>query len=264
MKALIVDDEPVARRGLRRQLAQLDGVTCVGECGGRDEAVAAIRDLQPDVVLLDIHLGRTSAFEIVEQIGLDAMPLVVFVTAYDRHAVRAFEMHALDYVLKPVDPERLREAIERTAAMLSLQRGASLADRLEGLLGALPPATSAAEGPSAAAPERFVARDADQHLSLLELEQIEWFESAGNYVRVHSRGRSYIMRTTMDRVAQRLVMRPRFIRVRRSAIVNIRAIASLERYGKSAFVIHLRSGANVISSRFYQPAVRRLLHEERQ
>ncbi len=104
-------------------------------------------------------------------------------------------------------------------------------------------------------------RDAAQHLSLLEIEQIEWFESAGNYVRVHSRGQSYIMRTTMDRVAQRLVMRPRFIRVRRSAIVNVRAIASLERYGKSSFVIHLRSGANVISSRFYQPAVRRLLRE---
>ena len=96
----------------------------------RPSAVAAIRGLQPDVVLLDIHLGRTSAFEIVEEIGLDAMPLVVFVTAYDRHAVQAFEMHALDYVLKPVDPERLREAIERAASMLSLQRGASLADRV--------------------------------------------------------------------------------------------------------------------------------------
>jgi two-component system LytT family response regulator len=108
MKVLIVDDEPVARRGLRRQLAQLPGVTCVGECGGRDEAVAAILDRHPDVVLLDIQLGRTSAFEIVEAIGLDAMPLVVFVTAYDRHALKAFEVHALDYVLKPVDPERLR------------------------------------------------------------------------------------------------------------------------------------------------------------
>jgi two-component system, LytTR family, response regulator len=102
-------------------------------------------------------------------------------------------------------------------------------------------------------------RDADERLSLLETEQIEWFESAGNYVRVHSRGQSYLMRTTMDRVAQRLADRPRFIRIRRSAIVNVRAVASLERYGKSAFVVHLRSGANVISSRFYQPAIRRLL-----
>jgi Response regulator of the LytR/AlgR family len=96
----------------------------------------------------------------------------------------------------------------------------------------------------------------------VEIDQIEWFESAGNYVRVHSRGRSYVMRTTMDRVAQRLVTRSRFIRVRRSAIVNVRAIATLERYGKSSFVIHLRSGSKVISSRFYQPAIRRVLREE--
>jgi len=263
MRVLIVDDEPVARRGLRRELAQLAGVTCVGECGGPDEAVAAIRERQPDLVLLDIQLGRRSGFEIVEEIGLDAMPMVVFVTAYDRHAVKAFEVHAIDYVLKPIDPERLRDAIERAVSTLSLQRTVSLADRLEGLLGALQRTTAASEPAAASAPQRFVVRDADERLSLLDIEQIEWFESAGNYVRVHSRGQSYIMRTTMDRVAQRLAARHRFIRVRRSAIVNLRAVASLERYGKSSFVVHLRNGVNVISSRFYQPAIRRLLREER-
>ena len=112
-------------------------------------------------------------------------------------------------------------------------------------------------------PERFVVRDADDRVSLLEIEHIEWFESAGNYVRVHSRGRSYLMRTTMDRVAQRLATRQRFIRVRRSAIVNLRAVASLERNGKSSFIVHLRSGANVVSSRFYQSAIRRLLRDDR-
>ena len=264
MKVLIVDDEPVARRGLRGQLARLAGVTCVGECGGRDEAVAAILDRRPDLVLLDIQLGRATAFEIVEEIGVDAMPLVVFVTAYDRHALKAFEVHALDYVLKPVDPERLREAIERAASMLSLQRGVSLADRLEGLLGGLQPTMPVSESATARPPERFVVRDADERFLLLEVEQIEWFESAGNYVRVHSRGRSYIMRATMDGVAQRLAARPRFIRIRRSAIVNVRAVATLERYSKSTFVVQLRSGATVISSRYYQPALRRLLREGRQ
>jgi len=100
-------------------------VTCVGECGERDEAVAAIVERRPDVVLLDVQLGRATGFEIIEEIGIDAMPLVVFVTAYDRHALKAFDVHALDYILKPVDPERLREAIERAASMLSLQRGVS-------------------------------------------------------------------------------------------------------------------------------------------
>jgi two-component system, LytTR family, response regulator len=259
VKVLIVDDEPVARRGLRRQLGQLTGVTCVGECGGRDEAVAAIVERRPDVVLLDIQLGRATAFEIIEEIGVDAMPLVVFVTAYDRHAVKAFEVHALDYVLKPVDPVRLREALERAASLLSLQRGASLADRLEGLLAqhvAAPPETVAIP-PS----ERIVVRDGDR-LSFLEIEQIAWFESAGNNVRVHSAGRTYLMRTTMDRMAQRLAGRATFIRVRRSAIINVRAVATLERYGKAAFVVHLRDGTRIISSRYYQPALRRLLRPD--
>ena len=264
MKVLIVDDEPVARRGLRRQLAQLPGVTCVGECGTRAEAVAAIRDRQPDVVLLDIQLGRANAFDIVEEIGVEAMPLVVFVTAYDRHAVKAFEVHALDYVLKPVDPERLREAIERAASTLSLRQAVSLADRLEGLLGEAQRTMRGPESPAPHAPDRFVVHDTDDRVSLLEIEQIEWFESAGNYVRVHSRGRAYLTRTTMDRVAQRLAARRWFIRVRRSAIVNVRTIVSLERNGKSSFIVHLRSGATVTSSRFYHPGIRRLLREDRQ
>jgi two-component system, LytTR family, response regulator len=263
MKVLIVDDEPVARRGLRRQLAQFLGVACVGECDGCAEAVAAIRDREPDVVLLDIQLGRTSAFEIVEAIGLEAMPLVVFVTAYDRHAVKAFEMHALDYVLKPVDPERLRDAIERAASTLSQQRAVSLADRLEGLLNEVRRTVRGSESPAARTPERFVVHDADDRVVLVESDHIEWFESNGNYVRVHSRGRSYMMRTTMDRVAQGLTAQPWFVRVRRSAIVNVRAAASLERNGRSSFIVHLRSGANVVSSRFYHPALRPLLREDK-
>jgi two-component system LytT family response regulator len=259
VKVLIVDDEPVARRGLRRQLAQLPGVTCVGECGGRDQAVTAIVERQPDVVLLDIQLGRATAFEVIEEIGVDAMPLVVFVTAYDRHALKAFEVHALDYVLKPVDPVRLREALERAASLLSLQRGASLADRLEGLLAqhaTAPPETTAVP-PS----ERLVVRDGDR-LSFLEIEQVAWFESAGNTVRVHSGGRAFLMRTTMDRLAQRLSARATFVRVRRSAIINVRAVATLERYGKAAFMVLLRDGTKIISSRYYQPALRRLLRPD--
>jgi len=187
------------------------------------------------------------------------MPLVVFVTAYDRHAVKAFEVNALDYVLKPVDPERLRESLERATAMLSLKRGSSLANRLEELL-----ATRAAPAtePAAVRPvTRFVVRDGER-LCLLEVDQVDWFESAGNYVRVHSAGRVYIMRITMDRVAQRLAARDTFIRVRRSAIINVRAVASLERYAKSAFVVRLRNGTKIITSRYYRPTLRRLLEPD--
>jgi two-component system, LytTR family, response regulator len=252
MRVLIVDDEPIARRGLRRHLSALADVTCVGECGGRDAAVQAIVERHPDVVLLDIQLGRATAFEIIEEIGVDAMPLVVFVTAYDRHAVKAFEVHALDYVLKPVDPARLREALERAASLLSLQRGASLADRLEGLLAQHEPA------PAPPPSERLVVRDGDR-LSFVEIDHVEWFESAGNYVQVHTGGRTYAMRATMDRIAQRMSGRGTFIRVRRSALVNVRAVATIERYGKGTYVVHLRNGVKIISSRYYQPDLRRFL-----
>ena len=256
MKVLIVDDEPTARRGLKRQLDELPGVTCVGECGGRDAAVLAIVERRPDIVLLDIQLGRSTAFEIIEEIGVDAMPLVVFVTAYDRHALKAFEVHALDYVLKPVDPVRLREALERAVSLLTLQRGASLADRLEGLL-----AQHAASEPASPVPPsgRLVVRGDGDRLSLIEMDQVDWFESAGNYVKVHSAARTYLMRSTMDNIAQRLAGRDTFVRVRRSAIINVRALATLERYDKGSFVVLLKDGTKVISSRYYQPELRRLL-----
>jgi len=260
MKVLIVDDEPVARRGLRRQLEPLAGVVCVGECGSRDEAVAAIIVRNPDVVLLDVQLGRANAFEVIEAIGVDAMPLVIFITAYHRHALKAFEVHALDYVLKPVDPVRLREAIERASSLLSLKRGASLADRLEGLLAQHVATTAPA---IATAPtDHIVVRDGER-LALLEIARVDWFESSGNFVKVHSAGHAYLLRTTMDRIEQRLAGRDAFIRIRRSAIVNVRAVATLERYDKSTYLVQLRNGTKIISSRYYQPAFRRLLQTDR-
>ena len=260
MKVLIVDDEPLARQVVRRALARMPDVRCVGECATREDAVAAVVDRRPDVVLLDVQLGRTTAFDIIEEIGVDAMPLVVFVTAYDRHALKAFEVHALDYVLKPVDPDRLREALDRAAAFLALQRGATLAERLEGLLAQ----HMAAPAPATVPPplsQRLVVRDGES-LLLLEPSQVDWIESAGNYVRVHSGARAYLARTTMDRVAQRLTAGGNFIRVRRSALINVRALTKVERYGKGTFVVHLRTGTKVISGRFYHPELRRLLRPD--
>lgn len=262
MKVLVVDDEPVARRGLREQLATLPGISCVGECSGRHDAVAAIVERRPDVALLDVQLGRNTAFDIIEDVGVDAMPLVIFVTAYDRHALKAFDVHALDYVLKPVDPERLRDALERAASLLALTRGATLADRLEGLLAER--ASNSAPIPDAGTgtATRFVVRDGERVL-LVDTRHIEWFESVGNYVRVHSAGHGYLMRTTMDAMARRLAHNTDFVRLRRSAIVNVRAVASVERYAKSAYLIRLRNGDTVISSRYYLPAMRALLRGER-
>jgi two-component system, LytTR family, response regulator len=256
MRVLVVDDEPLARRGLRKELDRIPGTVVVGECGSRDEAVAAIVAQQPDVVLLDIQLGRCTAFEVIELVGVDAMPLVIFVTAYDRHAVKAFEVHAVDYVLKPVDPERLRDALDRASRVRALERGPALADRLERLL-TRQPAAVAPTDPSAAAVDRIVVPDGAK-LSFIDVETIDWIEAHGNQVRLHVGGRTHTLRTTMARIHAR-VGEARFVRIRRSALVNARAIASLEPYGKGSFVVALRGGVKLVSSRYHLAALRRLV-----
>src|SRR6185436_14958164 len=178
VKVLIVDDEPLARRGLRRELDRIPDTTCVGECATRDEAVAAIVQRRPDLVLLDVQLGRATGFEVIERVGVESMPLVVFVTAYDRHALRAFEVHAVDYVLKPVDPDRLRDALLRAGRLRSLEQGASLVERLEGLLAAQ---SSTREPRAISTTDRIVVQQGTRR-AFVDIQAIEWIEAYGNYV----------------------------------------------------------------------------------
>ncbi|HEY8063075.1 MAG TPA: LytTR family DNA-binding domain-containing protein [Gemmatimonadales bacterium] len=258
MKLLIVDDEPLAREGLRTQAARLPGITVVGESATRAGAIDAIVDRRPDVVLLDIQLGRGTAFEIIEEIGVDAMPLVIFVTAYDRHALRAFEVHAVDYLLKPVDPERFRDALDRAAGQLAQQRAGAAAGRLEKVAEALAPSQAVGRDARATAPTRLVVRDGER-LVFVDLNRVEWIESAGNRLRVHSGGKSYLLRATMERIEERLAGRGDFLRVRRSALVNVRAVTAMERYAKGMYTLRLASGVTVTSSRYHQQALRDMI-----
>jgi len=263
MRVLVVDDEPLARRGLRRELDRMPDMTCVGECATRDEAVLAIRQSRPDLVLLDVQLGRATGFEVIERIGAEAMPLVLFVTAYDRHALRAFEVHAVDYVLKPVDPDRLRDAIDRAIRLRTLERGASLAERLERLLagqGEPQPLPVAA----AVLPDRIAVSQGERRV-FVDVPDVDWVEAYGNYVRIHAGGRAHLLRSTMARMEHRLGAETaaRFIRIRRSALVNVRAIVTVEPYGKGMFLVTLRDGSKLVSSRYHQTGLRRLLKIER-
>lgn len=250
MRVLIVDDEPIARRGLRREIERVPGVVCVGECGTRDEAVSAIVREQPDVVLLDVQLGGSSGFDVIESIGLELMPLVIFVTAYDRHALRAFEVHAADYVLKPVDPERLHEALAHAQRIAGLDATDTRVERLA----ALQRATSTQPNRPA---DRLVVPDGGR-LAFVDVSAIDWIEAFGNHVRIHAGARAYVLRSTLTRMEQRVGNR-QFLRVRRSALVNAAAIVTLESYGRGMFSINLRSGASVISSRYHGQALRQYL-----
>jgi two-component system, LytTR family, response regulator len=252
MRVLIVDDEPLARRGLRQELERFPGVEIVGECGDGADAVRAVVERAPDLVFLDIQMPGLSGFDVIERVGADLMPAVIFVTAYDRHALRAFDVHAVDYVLKPIDPDRFRDAMDHAAAALARRRPQGAARRLEAAAREAV-ANGAARPPLA----RVVIQDGGK-LRFVETAAIDWIEAAGNYVRLHVAERAHLIRGPLTRLAARLG-EGRFVRIRRSALVNVRAITALERYGKGSYAVTLRTGKALVSSRYYVRQLKALL-----
>jgi two-component system LytT family response regulator len=249
IRVLIVDDEPLARRGVRQELERIPAVEIVGESGNGVDAVRAIVEATPDLVFLDVQMPGLTGFDVIERVGVEAMPTVIFVTAYDQHAVRAFEVHAVDYLLKPIDPDRFRDAMDR--AMMEVARQHPVADRLSAMLRDVP-------APRGGGPplERVVVRE-HAKLFFVETAAIDWIEAAGNYVRLHVGARAHVLRGPLTRLAGQLGTG--FVRIRRSALVNVRAITSLERYGKASYAIALRGGATLVSSRYYGQRIKAVL-----
>jgi two-component system LytT family response regulator len=242
MKVVLVDDEPPGRLALRQQLAALPDAEIVAECGNGASAIEAILHHAPDVLFLDVQLGGVSGLDVLERVGADAVPAIVFVTAYDRYAVRAFEAHAVDYLLKPIDPDRFREAWLRAAERV--ERGTDEPDkRVAALVG----------GDETQPLERFVVRGGGR-LVFVSVESVDWIEAAGNYVRLHQGATAHLLRRTLAGLTKRLG--DRFLRVRRTALVNTRAITALEPYGKGSYVVHLRDGTRLKSSRYAGRALR--------
>jgi two-component system, LytTR family, response regulator len=245
MKVVLVDDEPPGRLALRQYLTALPDVEIVAECGDGASAVEAILRHAPDVLFLDVQLGGVSGLDVLERVGADAVPAIVFVTAYDRYAVRAFEAHAVDYLLKPIDPDRFREAWQRSAARV--EQGRDEPDqRVAALVG----------GDTSQPLERFVVR-AGGRLVFVPVDSVDWIEAAGNYVRLHQGGQEHLLRRTLSGLARRLG--DHFVRIRRTALVNSQAITALEPYGKGSYIVHLRDGTRVVSSRYAGRALRVLL-----
>jgi two-component system LytT family response regulator len=244
MRVVLVDDEPPGRLALRQHLSRLPDAEVVAECGDGVSAVEAILRHAPDVLFLDVQLGGLSGLEVLERVGADAVPAIVFVTAYDRYAVPAFEAHAVDYLLKPIDPDRFREAWHR-----AVQRVEQETDEPDRRVAAL-------VGGESALLERFVVRGGGR-LVFVPVESVDWIEAAGNYVRLHQGNKEHLLRRTMAGLAARLG--ERFVRIRRTALVNARSISALEPYGKGSYVVYLRDGTRLISSRYAGRALRRLI-----
>ena len=250
LRVLVVDDEPLARERVRTLLASETDVEVVGECADGAEAVAAIERLAPDLVLLDVQMPGVDGFDVLDAIPGDRLPAVIFVTAYDRYALKAFEVHALDYLLKPFDRERFGLALDRARRELARNEvGGAAGHRLLALL----------EGIRVERryPARLVVREAGR-VFFLSVAEIDWIEAVGNYARIHVGKRSHLLRETMKSLERRLDP-DRFVRLHRSSIANVDRIRRLESNRRGDVAVVLADGTQLASSRGYTERLRRLI-----
>lgn len=251
LRVLIAEDEPLARELLRSMLQERSDVEVVAEVGDGRSAVEAISRLQPDVVLLDVQMPELDGFAVVETIGLEQMPPVVFVTAFDHYAIRAFDVHAFDYLLKPFDQERLDRALERVIAEGRRPPNAELARRLAALLGEV-----AGVIPNQAL-HRIPVRT-DRGFQFVDVGDIDWIEAEGKLLRLHAGKTIHTVRMPLTALEERLDRR-KFVRVHRSMIVNIASIVEVQSWFQGDYVLVMRDGSRVTSGRRYRDGVRRLL-----
>jgi two-component system LytT family response regulator len=239
VKTLIVDDEPLARERLASLLAAEQDIEIVGQSRDGEEAVTAIHDHSPDLVFLDVQMPHMNGFEVIEAVGVERMPLVIFVTAYDQHALRAFQVKALDYLLKPFDRERLTDALQRARKQIEREETGDLGRRLMALVKDL-----RKDQPRS---DRLVVKSGGR-LFFLRADEIDWIEAAGNYVRLHVGTTSHLLRETMNAIESRLDPE-KFFRIHRCRIVNMERIQELQPWLNGEYAVLLRTGTRLTLSR---------------
>ena len=251
IRALIVDDEPLARTGVQQLIDPLDDVTIVGEATDGDEAVREIAAQEPDLVFLDVQMPEMSGLEVVREVGVEDMPLTIFVTAYDQYALEAFEAHALDYLLKPIEEDRFDEAMERAREQLRRAEADTLNQQLQGLL------REYADEEDRDAIERFTVRSRDR-IYFVDIEDVQWIESEGDYVALHDGEDAHLVRKTMKKLEEQLPS-DQFLRVHRSYIVNVDYIEELRPLDHGTYQLRMASGTPLKTSRGYSDNIDALL-----
>lgn len=246
---VIADDEVLARQKLQILLDAEPGIEVVAQCRTAKEALAALKVHKPDLLLLDVQMPDADGFELLKRVPADQMPIVIFTTAYDQYAIRAFEAHALDYLLKPFDQERLHGALERVRNEMLRTQHPEVTKRLLALL--------RGSRPESEIEQRLVIRGGGR-VVFLDVDEIEWIEAAANYVRVHAGKDSYLLRGNIGRIAERLDP-TQFARIHRSTIVNIRKIRELQPCNSGEFIVVLRTGKELPGSRGYRSVLQKLI-----
>ena len=248
LRTLIVDDEPLAREGVALALAKERDVEIVGSCGDGPSAVRAIRELKPDLVFLDIKMPGLDGFGVIGEIGADKMPPVIFLTAYEQHALRAFRVNALDYLLKPIDAEDLRKSVERARRRHAQDEIGAWRGELRALVDKL-----AHERPATDASERILVRT-NGRVHVLDPREIDWVEAAGDYVTIHAAGKSHLVRDSLRNLEARLAAHG-FLRIHRSTLVKLGSIRELVAKDSGDHEVVLHDGTVLRLSRSYKDAL---------
>jgi two-component system, LytTR family, response regulator len=249
IRTLIVDDEPLARERLRTLLEQEPSVLLVGECSNGLEAVEQIRKQKPDLVFLDIQMPELDGFGVVNALAPESLPAIVFVTAYDRFALRAFEVHALDYLLKPFDRDRFQKTLARAVQQIQQHPTADLPQRLTAFLG---------EWKQETKPLNRLAVKTEGRVILLKVEEIDWIEAADNYVHIHRGAEDHLIRDTLTSLESKLPPE-KFLRISRSIIVNLDRVRELQPMFHGDYAVILNNGARLTLSRNYRDKLNQIL-----
>ncbi len=247
IRTLIVDDESLPRSRLRHLLETEPDIEVIGECADGREAVATIQKAKPDLVFLDIQMPELDGFGVVEAIGAETAPVVVFVTAYDKFALRAFEIHAVDYLLKPFDRERFQTALRRAVERIKHRADSALIERQAALIAEL----------KSPRPTDRLAIQSGGHIVWLKLDEVDWISAADNYAELHAGPKSHLLRETLGALETRLAPE-KFVRISRSVIVNAGRIKELKHLFYGGYELTLQDGTKLTLSRRYRDKLRQL------
>ncbi len=254
-RTIIIDDEPLARDSMRVLLERDPEIMIVRECANGHEALQAIREESPELLFLDVQMPEMDGFEMLAQVPIDRMPLVIFVTAYDQHALRAFEVHALDYLLKSYSDERFEAALRRAKEQIRQKQVNEVSQRLVALLDSQKPGRDSAAPSKPADNGAYLTRlvvKSGGRVFFLKASEIDWIEAADYYVYLHVGGKSHLLRETMNGLEQQLDPR-KFQRIHRSTIVNLDRLKELQPHVHGDYAVILQDGTQLKLSRSYRP-----------
>jgi two-component system LytT family response regulator len=251
MRALIVDDEPLAREGIRQLLLRETDIETCGECSDGLEAIEEIERKKPDLLFLDVQMPEIDGFEVLDSLQLDRLPGVIFVTAYDQYALRAFDVHAVDYLLKPLDVERFHEALDRARQRHAQENREEITESLRALLKEARVRRKFVE--------RFVARSVGK-IQVVRAADIDWIDAEADYACLHCRGKKHLIRQTMN-ILERRLDPDRFMRIHRSTIVNIDRVKELQTLSHGDCTLLLEDGTRLTMSRTYRERFDRIFNK---